>query len=481
MEKEHQRISSFLIQDYLEAILENFHDGIYITDSEANTVYLNHSYELISGLFKSEMLGKNMRDLVERGVISKSGTLTVLETRESYTAEQSFRTGKRAIITSKPIFEDNEENRSIIMVVTIVREITEIYAIRKELRRKEQLNRKYLQEVERIRSEMNGNMEMVAADKKSVSLMRIVERVAMVDTPILLSGENGVGKEKLADYIHNHSERSDCSFIRINFSVIPQGNPMGYLLGYVDEKSGEYRMGILENADRGTLYIEELMDIPAELQGVILSLLKEGTCVMGDGVLHRLNIRVIAGSRYSLEELKSRHYVNREILDMFSSFPLEIEPLRERKEDIVPLLDFYLNQHNRKTGENKKFDRDSYKTLLEYHWPGNVLELKNLVQRSAIISSEEVIRPQDLFIEENIEFVNREQEELLDQCDLKEEVSKLEAGYMEKAFRKYQNVREAAESLGLDSSTFVRKRQRYEKMGLMKKQKKKKKAEQYPL
>ena len=240
-------------------------------------------------------------------------------------------------------------------------------------------------------------------------------------------------------------------------------------------------MGILENADRGTLYIEELMDIPAELQGVILSLLKEGTCVMGDGVLHRLNIRVIAGSRYSLEELKSRHYVNREILDMFSSFPLEIEPLRERKEDIVPLLDFYLNQHNRKTGENKKFDRDSYKTLLEYHWPGNVLELKNLVQRSAIISSEEVIRPQDLFIEENIEFVNREQEELLDQCDLKEEVSKLEAGYMEKAFRKYQNVREAAESLGLDSSTFVRKRQRYEKMGLMKKQKKKKKAEQYPL
>lgn len=468
-------IATFLIQDYLEAILENFYDGIYIADSEANTVYLNHSYELISGLLKSEMLGKNMKDLVERGVISRSGTLAVLETRETFTAEQSFRTGKRAIITSTPIFEENEGKQNIIMVVTIVREITEIYSIRKELRRKEQLNRKYLQEVERIRNEMNGNMEIVAADKKSISLMRIVERVSMVDNPVLLSGENGVGKEKIADFIHKHSERSNCSFVRINFSIIPQENAMGYLLGSVDEKTGEYRMGILETAERGTIYIEEMADIPKDLQGVILAILKEGACVMGDGVWHKLNIRMIAGSKYTLEEMKRQNYINKEIIDMFSLFPLEIVPLRDRKEDIVPLLNFYLNQYNKKTGENKKFDRNSYKKLLEYHWPGNIRELKNLVQRSAIISSEEIIGLEDLFIEDNIEYVSKKQEEILDKYDLKEEVAKLEASYMERAYKKYNNVRDAAESLGLDSSTFVRKRQRYENMGLMKKQRKKSK------
>ena len=107
------------VEDYLEAILDNFHDGIYITDREANTVYLNHSYELISGLRKSEMIGKNMKDLVEAGVVSMSGTLSVLQSGEPVTSEQIFRTGKRAIITSTPVFED-EEKSNLIMVVTIV-------------------------------------------------------------------------------------------------------------------------------------------------------------------------------------------------------------------------------------------------------------------------------------------------------------------------------------------------------------------------
>ncbi len=470
MSKNEQKISSLLVQDYLETILENFHDGIYIADSEANTVYLNHSYELISGLLKSEMLGKNMKDLVERGVISRSGTLAVLDSGQSFTAEQSFRTGKRAIITSTPIYEEDTDEKNIIMVVTIVREITEIYSIRKELRRKELQNRKYLQEVERIKNEMNGNIDIVAVDKKSVSLMRVVERVAAVDTPVLLSGESGVGKEKLANFIHKHSDRSECAFIHINYSIIPQGDLQKYLLGYMDEKSGEYKMGVFESAERGTVYIEEIMDIAKESQGTILELLRDGVCVMGDHNLHKLSVRVIAGSRYSLEELRNLNYINKEILDIFSLFPLEIAPLRERKEDIIPLLNFYLNQYNRKTGENKKFDRSSYKKLLEYHWPGNVRELRNLVQRSAIISSEEMISLQDLFIEDNIEFVSKEQEGVLEKYDLREEVSKLEASYIEMAFKKHQNVRDAAESLCMETSTFVRKRQKYEKLGLIKKQ-----------
>lgn len=466
-------ISSFLLQDYLEAILDNFHDGIYITDKEANTVYLNHSYELISGLLKSEMLGKNMKDLVERGVVSRSGTLELLESKaDSITTQQSFRTGKRAIITSTPVYENSTDKKNLIMVVTIVREITEIYSIRKELRRKEQLNRKYFNEVERIRSEMDGNIEIVAADSKSIALMRFASRVALVDDPVLISGESGVGKEKLANYIHKHSERFECSFMQINFTMIPKDDPMGYLLGYTDAKSNEYRMGIFESAEHGTLYIEEIADMPSELQEIILVLLKAGSCVMGDGTLHKLNVRVVAGSKYSLSELIDQNKISREILDLLSLFPLEIEPLRDRKEDVVPLLNFFLNQYNHKTGENKRFDRASYAKLLAYHWPGNVRELQNLVQRSAIISPEECISPEDLFIEENIAFVSQKQDEFLEKRDLKEEVARLESEFMEQAFKKYRNIRSAAESLGMDSSTFVRKRQRYEQMGLMKKSKK---------
>ena len=129
--------------DYLEDILEHFHDGIYITDNEANTIYINHSYERISGLTVSDMMGMNMRDLVEQGVISMSGTLEVLQTREEVTMEQTFRTGRRAIITSTPIFNyhfqqkdgaEAETDDQIIMVVTIVRDITELISARKEMR-----------------------------------------------------------------------------------------------------------------------------------------------------------------------------------------------------------------------------------------------------------------------------------------------------------------------------------------------------------
>jgi len=467
MSEHKQRISSYLVQDYLEAILENFHDGIYITDKDANTVYINHSYEVISGLLKSEMLGKNMKDLVDKRMVSKSGTLEVLKTGKSVTMEQRFYTGKRAIITSHPIYEENSQKKNIIMIVTIVREITEIYFIRKELQRQEQLNRKYFYELERIRKEMNGNVEIVAVDKKSISLMRLVNKISLMDSPVLLSGELGTGKEKIASYIHNHSKRTGCSFVRVNFSIIPKEKQFEQLFGYEDGDLGEYHMGILESAEGGTVYLEEIADMPLELQSYFLRMLQDGTCVMGDGAFGKFNVRIIAGSKYTLEELEVKSSVNFEILREFALFPLKLDPLRERKDDIVPLVDFFLNQYNKKSGEKKQLDRESYIRLMNYEWPGNVRELKNLVQRAIIISPTDVISDEDLFIEDNVEFVQRKQEEIPEKIDMKLEIAKLEADYIVRALRKFKSNRAAAESLGMDNSTFVRKRQRYEQMGLI--------------
>ena len=478
MEKE-QKGSSFLSQDYLDMILENVQDGIYITDSEANTVYLNHSYELISGLQKTEMLGKNMRELVEGGVVSMSGTLIVLETGESVTSEQSFRTGKRAVITSTPIFDDVAAPTHIIMVVTIVREITEIYSIRRELQRLELQNRQYANELEHIRGELSGNIEYVAQDEGSVKMLNLAERVSMVENPVLISGEQGVGKEKMARLIHRHSRRCDFPFLRINFSVVPKDDPVSYLFGYEDANQ-EYQMGILESADGGTVYLEELTDIPKSICGRILALLKDGTCVMGDGILRRLDVRFIVGSTHSLGEMREYNLVEKDILDCFSLFPMELRPLRERRDDIIPLVQYFLHEYNQKTGEKKYFSRDCFQKLLEYSWPGNVHEVEVQVQRAAIVSSQDEISCKDLMMETKKEKTGADPGEvrdyiivLDDKTDLKMEVAKLESDYMKKAFMKYQNIREAADCLGMDSSTFVRKRQRYEKLGLMTKEKKK--------
>lgn len=479
--KEEGITSTFLYWDYLESILEHVQDGIYITDNEANTVYINHSYELISGLVKTDMLGKNMRDLVENGVISASGTLMVLETGESVTIEQGFKTGKRAIITSAPIFEDPLKQSHIIMIVTIVREITELYSVRKELQRLEQQNRQYVRALERLNSEMNENVEMVAVDDASMKLMHLMERVSIVDNPVLISGEAGVGKEKAAQFIHNHSKRSGFLYMRINFSVVPKDDPVKYLFGYEDSEKGDYHMGILESAEGGTVYLDEITEMPQEVRGRFLALLRDGACVLGDGMLHKLDIRFIVGSKYSLEELQKRSLIESDILEHFSLFPIEILPLRERRDDIIPLLEHFLRQFERKTGEKKFFSRECYEKLFAYEWPGNVREAYVLVQRAAIVSTKEEISLKDVMIniENGQEYMQAPPDANIeaaldgDGVDLKYEVAKLEAQYMAQAFAKYKNIRIAAEKLGMDSSTFVRKRQRYEKMGLMDKNRKK--------
>ena len=328
------------VEDYLEAILDNFHDGIYITDREANTVYLNHSYELISGLRKSEMIGKNMKDLVEAGVVSMSGTLSVLQSGEPVTSEQIFRTGKRAVITSTPVF-DGDDKKNLVMVVTLVREITEIYSIRKELQRKEQQNRQYMQELERMRKELDGDVELVAVAEPSRKLLEFARKMAQVDLPVLLYGENGCGKFRLAKYIHAHSDRTEAAFLRLNFSAVPKNDLETYLFGTQGNAEHEPQIGLLESAEGGTLYIEELAEIPEDIQGDLLTVLRDGCCVMKEGYLQKLNIRMIAGSKYSVQQLEQMTSVNNLLLQQFSLFSMEVLPLRERREDIIPLLDFF--------------------------------------------------------------------------------------------------------------------------------------------
>lgn len=483
--KTEQEIAKFQYWDSLEAVLDHVQEGIYITDSEANTVYMNHAYELISGLPNTEVLGKNMADLVKNGVISRSGTLMVLESGEPVTIEQSFRTGKRALITSTPVYGDPAGKKNILMIVTSVREVTELYSIRKELEKYKMQNMQYVNDLKYLRDKYQEDAEFVAVADETVKTLRYAQRMAISDTPILLSGETATGKEKLARFIHEHSRRAQFPFMNINFNVIPQNEAVEYLFGWEDTARGEYRVGIIECADGGTIYLDEITEMPPQIRGRLLALLTTGSCVLGDGMLHRLNIRFIAGSCYSLEQLQAQQRMEEEILDCFSLFHLQLAPVRERREDIIPLLEYFLRQYEQKTGEKKHFSREAFAQLVGYDWPGNVGEIYSLVQRAAIMSDGEEISPDHILLDlqnKAQEAKPAEDKAALQSADpvladeninLKTEVAKFEASYMTLAFAKYKNIRNAAEALGMDSSTFVRKRQRYEKLGLMDKERKK--------
>lgn len=180
-----------------------------------------------------------------------------------------------------------------------------------------------------------------------------------------------------------------------------------------------------------------------------------------------LNIRFVFGSLKDEQRLFADNTVKREWYYILSVFSIYISPLKERKDDIIPLLNNFLSVFNAQYHTSKKFERSVYDRLLMYDWPGNHRELKILVNRAIIISKGEYISLQDLFLDSSMRFSQDEMKEVPFKINLKAEIEKLEAEYMTQAFNQYKNTRAAAKSLGIDSSTFVRKRQNYIKKGLM--------------
>lgn len=467
-------------QTFTETLLEYVSDGIYITDNEANTIYVNHRYELVSGLRRSEMLGRNMADLVKEGVVSQSGTLSVLHDEKPVTLEQSFRTGKHAVITSSPIYSESGDDKHLLMVLTVVREVTEIYSLRNELERIRDQNQILNNEVQRLRDIINHDEKIVAEDQSSKDMIQILEKMALLDDTLLISGEAGTGKEFYARFIHQNSRRNICPFMKIDFSVIPEGSAAPYIFGSEDPVTHEFHRGIMESVEGGTVYIEDIMEMPPEVQGRFLLLFQRKACVMGDGKIRHPDVRFLVGSKKSFRELSENKMLERELLKTLQMMHIDIKPVRERRDDIIPLAVFFLTQYNRQSGDAVKFSKESLQNMLTYSWPENVEEIRKRVRRAAIICREEEITVRDLFPEEEVNAVpastiERDGFDLplkmpeTGSFDMKTELARIEAAYMADAFNRCGNARQAAEMLGMDSSTFVRKRQKYSKLGFMKK------------
>ena len=182
----------------LMAVLESSFDGIFITDGQATPLWCNHSYEIISGLTAADVLGIPMAQLVATGVISHSSTLKALNQGQAVTLEQTFTTGKQAVVTSTPIYDQDD---NVCLVVTNVRDISELTALQETLDHQRRLSAKYRQEMSVIRAQLMTTPQLVAEDPATLNLLRIVSRAAQLDTVVLIQGETGTGKELVAHSI----------------------------------------------------------------------------------------------------------------------------------------------------------------------------------------------------------------------------------------------------------------------------------------
>ena len=297
------------------------------------------------------------------------------------------------------------------------------------------------------RSEFN----FVAVDNESVSIKRLASQVAKTDASVLIDGESGTGKEVLAQYIHQCSPRAKAPFVAINCAAIPENMLEAILFGY--EKgayTGAYTStpGKFEQAQGGTLLLDEISEMDISLQAKLLRVLQEKQVErLGGKKVVDLDVRILATTNRNLKQEVNQGKFREDLYYRLSVFPLSIKPLRERREDILPMLESLLRKHQGVHGRVTIHD-DAKDILINYHWPGNVREVDNVVQRAIVLANGDIIRSEHIVIEDSLTATEVEQRS--EGINLKESETSMILHALEKGrgSRKY-----AAEKLGISPRT----------------------------
>ena len=367
------------------------------------------------------------------------------------------------MITSTPIFDDDGE---VVLVETNVRDLTEICSLREMVAR----DKNELKQRRSLEFIKDRKVDMVVCDENTIRTLLLADSVTKVDSTVVLCGESGVGKEVFAKYIRDNSNRKDEPYVRVNCGAIPENLIESELFGYEKgaftgaNKNG--KIGLFEMADHGTIFLDEIGELPLNMQVKLLRVLQEQEIERIGGTKPiKIDVRVIAATNRKLEKMIEEKTFREDLYYRLMVFPINIPPLRERKKDIEPLVNSFLKELNARYKENKHFAESCITILENYQWPGNVRELKNIVERAFIISNSDEITTESIPITDANAHTNKYRkvrEGYLVDTDLpmEESMRNLEILYMDRAFEKYGNVRDAAESLGMSASTFVRKRQK---------------------
>lgn len=248
-----------------------------------------------------------------------------------------------------------------------------------------------------------SNDKMIAVDPASLQLAELARKVAQSEATVLLNGESGVGKEVLSQFIHQNSARSHKPFVAINCAAIPENMLEAALFGY--EKGAftgaiKSTKGKFEQAQGGTLLLDEISEMDLSLQAKLLRVIQERQVEpLGSNKLIELDVRLIATTNRDLKKEVARNNFREDLFYRLNVFPLQIPALRARPADIIPITNKLLSVYNRAAGYDLEITKQAQQKLMQHHWPGNVRELDNVIQRAMILKQGQEIQPQDIMLE----------------------------------------------------------------------------------
>lgn len=450
----------------LEAIIESSFDGIGVISSDGVVLRVNTSYERITGLGPEDNgVGRNVYDLEKDGYVSKAVALMVLQQRQTVTIKQKIKTGKEVLITGTPVFDQKNQ---VIRVVCNVRDMTELNNLKSQVEKTKNINDRYYRELKELRAIQVDHDEVIASSPQMKKVMELAKRIALVNSNVLITGESGVGKEIIAKIIHKTSARQNGAFMQINCGAIPDNLLESELFGYEEgaftgARTGG-KMGIFELCHQGTLLLDEIGEMPLALQVKLLRAIQEQEILrIGGTKTHKLDVRILAATNRKLEEMVKQGSFREDLFYRLNVVPINIPPLRERRQDIIPLTLRFLEKFNLRHETSKRFESELYQELEKYDWPGNVRELENVVERLLVINEENVLGIRHaLFISVPKDNKEKVQIKVNEPISLKDAGELLEKELLVKAMQIYKSTRKAAQALGISHPTVIRKVHKYE-------------------
>ncbi|WP_034849537.1 sigma 54-interacting transcriptional regulator [Clostridium hydrogeniformans] len=325
--------------------------------------------------------------------------------------------------------------------------------------------------VNNIESNMLKDISLEEYIFKSEEMKKVLDnalKVANFDCTVLVTGESGVGKEIIINLIHKSSDRNFKPCIKINCASIPKNLLEAELFGY---EGGAFtgahnhgKMGFFEMANGGTLFLDEIGDLPLPLQVKLLRAIQEKEIYRVGGTTPiKIDVRILAATNKNLSLEVSKGSFREDLYYRLHVFPIHIPPLRERSDDIIPLINHFIYKYNKKFKLSKSIHGNTLCLLLEHKWPGNIRELENFIQRLLISSEESIIMPKDVNKILGINSLNKDSSSKdLDYIpNLKVALEELEISILKNAKKKYPTTRKLANALGISQSSLVRKLSKY--------------------